>query len=644
MAFSLDDMLERMGLAGKKQGRECYREDMASLKKATKEEIASLFPNVTLSDSKEVIYAPFRLCHSLPKVNLRGRCFTPKVLSNSFASVRDAAMNIDHQMKYRNQGGQDTICGHIVCGRFDPEGLYKEEMASVSKLPAEPIPLTALAAFYLRSQHIPTILQEHLSNTRKWLTSMECSHAWDQAAFLYEGELIPIKDAEPGMRECVDKLCVRPFKGKQLALALGGVDGSVDFHAAALTPDPADGDAKITAFVTKDEYFEAASASEKATQRKANPFFFPLETRVFESPPEGSDNESVTEDELANISILGSTEACSQDGHSHDILTDGTVMSGAGANTGTHAHQLRNFNISRGSNPRLTGRTDTHYQSVSDPNTGRSNSHEHLHLVNISLKGKSGKSPTGKQGESTASIPSPESSPVPVPYSAEFPMDKLLERMLAVLSAGKFEGATATEVASLQADLKKTGQDNYLKQMVQTEVANQIAAGDLVKKEDHQKKLDDAVKAEKDKADKEKAEMEKRTARREKVLGLGLTLEDKFDDTIDMTVGQYVDSFGLDENSEKTFSVALATMAKLAEPPPAAVVAVEQTGVETQAANAGKKAAEKKGGDKGEEKGNKPQPRKLLVTGRGTGGEGSGEEEANLNKPAVGRKAFKTAV
>jgi hypothetical protein len=624
--FSLDDLLEKIGRGGDRKGRECYREDMATLKKASPEEINKLFPNVTLSDSKEIIYAPFRLCHSLPKVNMRGRAFTPKVLSNSFASVRDAAINIDHQMKYRQQGGNDTICGHVVCGRFDPEGVYKDEMASKVKFPQAPIPILALAAFHLRSQHIPSVLNEHLSGQRKWLTSMECAHNWDEAAFWYRGDIIPIKDADSKMREGVEKFAVRPYKGHEVSLLLGGECGSVDFHSAALTPDPADDDAGIVAFVTKDQYLEAAN-----TVEGKNIFFFPLESKTFINPPDFKEEE-ITVDEMANISVLGKCDPA-DDGHAHDLLSDGTVMSHGG-----HTHRLSNFNISRGSNPRLTGRTDSHYTTVSDGMERKS--HEHLHTVNIPLRGKSGTKSDGTKADATANLPPQEPTFVPVPFTPEFPMEKIFDRMLAVLAQGKFEGAASTEVASLTNEIKKAGQDDYMKKLVATEVANQIAAGDLIKKEDHEKKLADAAKAEADKAEAARKESEARAARREKVSVLGFKMDDIFDESMkDVTVGKYVDSFGLDAAGEQNFTVALKTLEtvkKLSEQP-----AATATTVETQAANKGEKKPTDKKGDEKANTGRKPV---LNIVGRG--GDSEGEEIAKTgDEKPVGRKAiFKTAI
>ena len=620
MAFSLDDMLDRMGLGGKPRGRECYREELASIKKASREEIATMFPNVTLSDSKEIVYAPFRLCHSLPKVNLRGRCFTPKTLANSFASVRDGLVNVDHQMSYRKSDGGDTICGHMVCGRFDPYNQFKDEIASLTKLPEEPIPLAALAAFYLRSQYVPKFLDEHLSGTRKWMTSMECAHNWDDAAFFYRGEVVPIKDAEHGMRECVEKLSVKPFKGHALALALGGADGHVDFHAAALTPNPADDDAKITAFITKDEYMEAANSGVEI--KRTNLFFFPLETRTYNNESESVEEETST-DELANISILGQTDAC-EDGHCHDVLSDLTVMPYAG-----HDHSMNSMMISKGTNPRLTGRTGGHYQYTRRPD-GESQSTVHMHTFNISLRGKSKATPA-PETEEASSLPVITDPLVPVSFS-EFPMDELFKKMLAVLSAGKFEGATATEVANLKVELQKTGQDAHLKQLVKTEIANQVAAGELVTKDDHQKKLEEALKEATEKAETEKKATEARTARREKVLGLGFELDAKFNEENDMTVGQFVDSFALDDSGEKSFKVALATMeyAKKATAAPAATT-------ETQAANNGKPAV-KPGEKKDEQANNGKKPPMLLVAGRA--GEEQGSEGEKKSDKKFGRFAF----
>ena len=634
MPFSLDDMLERLGLAGQKRGREQVREESASIQTRSEEEIKKLFPNVTLSQSKEIVYAPFRFCHSLPKVNLRGRSFTPRVMANSMASMRDAMINVDHQMNYR--GNQDTICGHIVCGRFDPDGKYSTEVAN--SVPEEPIPLLALAAFHLRSQYIPNFLDEHLSGRRKWFTSMECNHDWDDAAFWYEKEIIPIKDADPGMRECVQKLAVKPYKGKDLALLLGGEKGIVDYHAAAITPSPADNGASLIAFVTNHDYVEAANKDGNKTS-----FFFPLEIKKLD----GADPE-----ELGNISVIGRTGTDGEggDGHTHEVLSDGTIMP-----TNGHTHSLSGFQLVRGTTPRLTGKTDTHYTYFRDANQHES-SIVHLHMIDIPLRGKTAgaSEPEPEPATEAASMAfeaGAEYFPVLVPFlnmesDMTVKLDDLLRRMNSVLSAGKFEGQAATDLASLRTDISKFNQDTMIKDMVAQEIANQIKEGAIVPKTEHEKSVADAVKEAEAKAAADAAAAAKKQARREKVLAAGLDLDASFNEKIEMTLGQYADSFSLDESGDKLFEASLfaitsatqqaaaaaaatqAAAAAAAQPAAQAAAANGQavpTGTETVVANAG---------------GTPVKQRKMLLAGGGGGAAVvKNDEEANTGKK-IGKHIF----
>lgn len=675
MAFSLDDMLVNMGLdvtRGLPRGRECYREEAASMS-FKPEDLKALFPNVQLSDSKEVVYAPFRLCHSLPKVNLRGRGFTARTLANSFGSVRDGTINVDHQMFHR-QGTKDTICGHMVCGRFDPYGQYKDEVASAQKIPAEPIPLMALAAFYGRSQYVPAFLKEHSTGKRKWMTSMECSHNWEQASFYYRGEFIPLKDAEQGMRECVGKLSVKPYKNHDLALLLGGECGNVDFHAAAITPEPADDGADILAFVTRQD-----QASE-AANRGGNPFFFPLEiyrgsSQAASQPVQESD-ETITEDELANIAILGKTEPGGDDKHVHEVLSDGTIIPMNG-----HTHYLRAWSLARGTTPRLTGHTDTHYDYFRDASQ-RELSKVHMHMLNVKLRGSTEESPAADPMADAASITDPFFPAIPCePFLASDPnwelsmtasansLEGLFGRLNTVLSSGKFEGAAAQEVASLRQELARTAQGTIVKELVAQEIANQMKEGVILSKADAEKLRDEAVKVATEKAAAEATAAAARTTRREKVLALGLDLDTKFNEKTQLTVGEYVDTFGLDANGEKGFQVAYATLeaiksqqdekaeAEAAAAAAAAAVAgvttpvadtpAPTTGTEVVAANKGKKPVVPKPVAK-------PAAKMLLVGGGGADEEaGAGEGNAAAGSPAKpaakpakpqGRHMFKTAL
>lgn len=649
MAFTLDDLLERLGLQGKRENREIIREEAANFQTADRDKIKELFPNVTLSESKEVMYVPFRLCHSLPKINARGRFFTAKTLSNSYASVRDAIVNVDHQMAFRNKA-RDTICGHIVCGRFDPENLLAQETAS-TKMPKAAIPVLALSAFYMRGEFFPSLLEEHFSGKRKWLASMECSHKWDEAAFLYRGDLIPLKDAPSGMLECVSDNAVKPFKNFDLALGLGGENGKVDFHAAGLTPAPADGDCDLIAFVTKDEYVEAAN-------RGDNPFFFPLERKIFVMGDGKTDQQELSSsDEMANIVVIGQTKPA-EDGHSHDVLSDGTVMPAGG-----HTHCLATWGLIRGTNPRFTGRTDTHYDYVPVPPTSpeysdryRERSVAHIHLVDIPLRGKVSSGTTTDANDATGSEAASVAqdvlaiqklfAPVSLFVEKDMKVQDLLARVGQCLSSGKFEGTAAQEVASLKDVLTKFSLDEAIKEAVKTEIANQVTAGTIVTKEVHDKAVADAAAAEKAKADAAAKEAEARTIRREKVIALGVDLESPVSDKNKMTVGEYVNSFPLGEAGDASFDVALTTLEaaiKKVDPPaepvttPAAdgsATTTVPTGTQTVAANTGGKPAT-------------PAKAKKPILAVGGGSPDADDLASDPNKPAkptkkVGKALFST--
>lgn len=625
--YTLEDMVARLGLHGK-QGHEIFREEVSSLTPRGNDEIRKMFPNVELSDAPTVIYAPFQLCQSLPKVNGRGRCFTPKVLANSFASVRDGVINIDHQMKYRGSE-RDTICGHLVCGRFDPAGLWKEDAANTKANFSTAIPLMALAAFYKKSEDIANFIAEHLSGTRKWLTSMECTYDPMGVAFLYEGELIPAAEAEAGMRECVETLRVRPYKGKPLGLALGGIDGKVAFQAAGLTPDPADGDSKIFSLVTRDEYVEMAN-------RTGNPIFFPLERIVIQEPqitPHEEKTQAV--EDMASIVILGTTLPAGADNHVHDVLSDGTIMPHADG----HTHYLSSYGVVRGTNPRFTGKTETHHQYLpATTGDGYRNAMVHLHLLDISLRGKT--PAEKKEGgvdpavDATANRTTPDlASLVDIFHShvverTERMTKDFQARIDRILSTGKFEGEQATEVANLRKELAGNTIQQAIQDSVRESIANQIKEGTLVTKEQHDKDVKAAIDAEKAAAEKKLKEEQVFSERKSKVVGMGIDLESKFREGSELSVGDYLKQFTPDDAGNQGFEATLVMLEAVAEKNKKAKGEEEKVPDTIE-------AAANKGG-----KGKTPEAKKkLLLVGAGGGEEE--EDSANNGGSKTGRFAFR---
>lgn len=592
MPFDLADLVAKLGFSDNPshQCREIMREEAASLNRITPNDVKKLFPNVEMGNSSQLVYVPLKMCHSMPKRNARGRAFTPKTLSNSFASAKDSSVNLDHETK-KSGGKSDRFIGHIVASRFDPDGKYLPEEAGASDskvwIPSQPIPMLALAALNMRAEHVSSMIEEHLSGKRKWHTSMECGHNMEEASFYYRGEFIPVKDAEAGMRECVEKLSVRMFKGHELTLCLGGIDGLVDFWGMAMTPQPADTDSKVLAFMTSDVFAEAANKDGK-------PFYFPLESKIFndhETKEKVSPVPVDTRDsELANIVVIGTTEPA--DGHTHDILSDGTVVP-----TNGHSHYIANYNISRGTTPYYTGRTDLCYMPVA----GGASSYDcprqtvaHMHLIDIALRGK-------VSASDTIVLPEESSNPGLISELSNTltlangeAMDKLLAKILAVLSSGKLD---TVEAASLKNELATFNQTEMLKTAVKEEIANLVSAGELYGKTEHEAEVKAAADKAKAEADAAIALEKKKAERREAIMGLGLNPEAELPALGGKKIGDYIGAFGVDDQSELSYGLAFESLKMMAEAEKAKVTAADTESAKTPAelqaaaANTGAKPA-----------------------------------------------------
>lgn len=634
MPFDLQDLIAKLhGSTDQTKVREIMREEAASLTRITPEDVKKLFPNVEMGSSKHLVYVPLKMCHSMPKRNGRGRAFTPKTLSNSFASARDASVNLDHETK-RMGGKTDRYIGHIVASRFDPDGYYlSSEAASLPDkkvwIPAQPIPMLALAALNMRAEHVASMIEEHLSGKRKWHTSMECGHDMEAASFHYRGEFIPVKDAEAGMRECVEKFSVRPFKGHELTLCLGGVDGRVDFFGMAMTPQPADGDSKVMAFMTSDVFAEAANQTGK-------PFFFPIESKEFGNHETKSkiplvpvDTDGAFRDsELANISILGTTDEA--DGHTHDILSDGTVVP-----TNGHTHYIASWSVERGTVPYFTGRTDLHadYVTGGDVRDGSTKSVVHMHTIEIALRGKATGATTVVADEQASAVDFSELvNTFPLAYGDSMDStEKLLAKVMAVLASGKLD---TPEAASLKTDISSFSQSTAIKESVKTEIANLVTAGELYTKVAHDEALKVATDKVKAEADAAIALEKKKTERLGAVIGLGLNPEAELPALGGKKIGDYIGSFGADANGELGYNLALESLkivadaekAKLTPAAPPVVPAAEVV-KETQV------AAANKGGGGGAVPGTSAKKAPLLLVGAG-GGTPDTEEASKPTKPA----------
>jgi hypothetical protein len=439
------------------------------------EKAKEMFPGVSLTESKNIVYFPFKLCHSYPSANGNQKIFMPKVLENSFASLNDQLIDYNHQLE-QNGHSQDRIIGHVKSTAFTaPKEILelsslsdKKTISSAIASIKEPIPVFGLGALFLRSG----IVSEKISSIGKsaWKVSMECGHRWKDGCFLYENEVIPVADAELGMKMCVvDGGGIKPYKGKPLYACLGGIDGSVDFWGVAITQNPADPNADILNFI-------AAKNSELSSKKVFYMPFYEFSGRQLEVANTTVDNKIK---ELASISVIGETEP-SEDGHTHQILSNLTVLPSNG-----HDHYLYDFSISRGSKPALTGvtgtRTECEYkQSV--PYDYVSSGKTHLHLINISLTGKYG---SQKNDSELSSLQEKE---------RKQKMDEIL-KALEQLNEKLSATTQSPEIASLISSIKKQADENSFKKDIENAqksfLESKLASGEILTKE----KADEMVQA-----------------------------------------------------------------------------------------------------------------------------------------------------
>jgi len=602
MPFTQEDFLH---LAENKIGNTELFTASSSLKLLNRDDVSKFF-GVKLSESEGIAYVPVKMCHSLPTVNSRKRCFTPRTLNNSFASAIDSVVDVEHFLINNGVGARnDKIVGHIKAAVFDPEKILDLNSENASKeiayIPTNPAPLTALVTLYLRADGVKDIIDQHIKGKTEWKTSMECGHDWRDSYFYYRGDFIPFNEAPGQLLEGVSSFGIENYKGHEVAAVLGGLDGNVDFWGMALTTSPADKDADILGIFggqSKD------LASEKI-------FRVPLLSRRIKSSEAANFDEKIQDrvNELASITVIGETEE-HEDGHKHKILSDLTIVP---ANKHTHG---ADFNIQRGTNPSLTGKTGIDYGGFYDT-LDRYQENPHLHLISVPLKGKY----SDKKSELFNNGDEEEMKIKDI-------ADKIqkLESDLANFKSKEKVGddnshPLVDSLTGFVGQLKEMASEEEFDDAITQAVNEKVESGELLSKEDHEKLINEKLEA-KDKEYEVKAkELEIKNSRIAAVQEAGLSLDYEFkdgDEDEGVTIKDILNDIPVDESGDKSFKVHLSGWKTLAE---AIKKSEKQEEAVAEAANDGKGKVDKK-------------INSLLAVGSPS----SGSEAAN--KPKIGKHAF----
>lgn len=509
-----DDMLIRLGINPDNPiSHDVFnREDKLVI--PSTEELARMFPSLLNASNPSIAYAPVVMCHSAPAFNKRKRGFTYNVLKNSVHTITDSLVNIEHNMKDNGISARgDHICGNMKAF-YIPPPIFKES-ASDKKLSDifgtdESVPVYSLLNLYMRHSMLKDILEEHVEKNN-WFVSMECASDILQSCLFYNGEAIPIKEADKKLLDCIQRFTVNDYKNQSVHLLLGGIDGEVDFWGLGLTKKPADEGSNILNLFCANQCSKKLNKSEVA--------YMPLKTYIisrknnFVNDPEKIFDNLVHE--AASIIPIGETEP-SEDGHKHDILTDGTIMPVAG-----HTHYLSRWELSPGTNPIFTGIVSDYetYIKQMDGETSREIRISHNHLININLR----KKVKGQKEEETL-----------VTDVAHSPLEEHMPKFLDTLKDGlsklktKVEGDGKVTVEQILSDLASIDITKEIADEVDTVIAGKIDGGELVKSDAVQAKVDEAVKA------KEKELNDAAEAERKKQEVISLRLKQLTDANVDV--------------------------------------------------------------------------------------------------------------
>jgi hypothetical protein len=618
---------------------ERFSSEVASIKAITADDVLKMFPGVTIAQSPHVIYFPVEMCHTWPLVNKRGKTFTAKTLARSCASANQQLINLEHQLVDNDIGvKKDEIIGSIVATHF-PASKEIAIADGISLVPAKPIPLYALGMLFMRHSKVPRIVESHLSGDSAWTVSMECAHNWKDAAVIYDGRFTPFIETPVEILEQLSNN-VYNYRGKEIAVALGGIDGKVDFWGLGMTTNPADPESHILNFFAGVPR-EVASMGAKTVfnigftdlgKKSEKPNFAEIASQAVD----------MRFKELASVEIVGSTEP-SEDGHTHEVLSDGTILP-----IGGHGHYIKNYGLVTGGKPRLTGVTDNGYLRPANPYPsngtygGLSGEVVHCHLINIDLAKKY------RRSSETASDQHLQSASfLEITGEDEMKLNGVfdkLEALVGKLNSVNPTGVTAAgspisgELASLVNEIRQAKADDEVGKAIADGVAKELASGKYVSKEKADADIKAAVDAKEadltTKHEAEKAATAKLQQRLADAAAIGVDLDGNYDGE-DLTVRKHIESIPLTEAGDAEFARAVRTLKQIV----AAAKAVVTPASATPAAAAAAAAAPA-------QVASAPARKPLVLVGGGpsaaaaAASDAAASAAANAGKPRIGKHAI----
>ena len=222
-----------------------------------------------LRPDKFTAYIEFFLSHAFPVTTCDGTAIHPQVVANSYRSMLHKVFDFNHMMRaYPGGGKQDRMLGTIVAVEFpyreSDQLSVNSNQWTVQGDKAKAPGIRAVAALHKQADGVPKVLEEWFSGKTDWTVSMEQEWLPGDAGFLIDDKLeskdaimeqwrnegtpqdlldlgyvyCPASDAPTELFRCLDPVeskIAKKFKGRDVIILFGGLDGTVMYHGTGIT-------------------------------------------------------------------------------------------------------------------------------------------------------------------------------------------------------------------------------------------------------------------------------------------------------------------------------------------------------------------------------------------------------------------------
>lgn len=194
--------------------------------------------------------------HAFPVVTVFGTAFYPRVLANSFRSMRHQLLDLHHLIKaYGADTPGDHSLGTVVEVELVNPGQEIKAQPDKSLAPC----IRAVSVIHRQLQNAEEVIATQVVGEINWTVSMEHKYYLEDSGFIVAGTsgverweestpqdlrdmgyvYVPYEAAPSGLKACFDEKntkIVKQFNGQDVVIFLGGISGRLHFMGIGITP------------------------------------------------------------------------------------------------------------------------------------------------------------------------------------------------------------------------------------------------------------------------------------------------------------------------------------------------------------------------------------------------------------------------